>query len=245
MDVAVTVDPDLVAGMDDHGRAGVLHDGRTVEFHARLQLRAVIDAGGVDAFERVVDASLALERCRGGVPVPGAGAPLTGQLADLGGGDEVDAHHLNRPRRGGRVFALIGLVEGGLDSGKARIGDLAFIEQHLGGVLLVLVAKLAVAQKLDVGGRDVLGGELLAGAFLGLGEEGLSMPAAAPFFRSASRVTKIVAAQVRHHHAPGREDAGTGRHHDLLDRRVRPPAPRHAFIVVTGRTRRRGQMDGG
>src|SRR5690606_8086229 len=93
LDVAETVDLDAVARMHDHRRAGILHDGRTGEVHAPLELRAIIDGSLVDTFECVVHPAPSLQR-RGDV-FSGRLALPHGELSHLGGGDEVNTHHIH------------------------------------------------------------------------------------------------------------------------------------------------------
>ena len=128
----------------------------------------------------------------------------------------MHADHLDRRVEPVGVFALVGLVERRLDAGQPLVGDLAALDQHFGRVLLVLVAELAVAQEFHLGRIDAFGRELGAGALLALREQRLDAGR-----RSRLQVGKpgheIVAAQVRHHHAPGREHRRAGRHHHLPD----------------------------
>ena len=87
------------------------------ELHAGLELRAVVDRRAVDAFQRVVDVAVALQR---GVGLRAGRLALAhGELADFGRGDQMDADHLDRRVEPVGVFALIGLVERRLDLGQA------------------------------------------------------------------------------------------------------------------------------
>ena len=84
------------------------------------------------------------------------------------------------------VFALIGLVEGGLDSGKARIGDLAFN----GAANSVVCSwfwsrKLAVAQKNLTSADETSSAGNCLRARSSVRRGGLRCLRPAPFFRSA------------------------------------------------------------
>ena len=92
----------------------------------------------------------------------------------------------------------------------------ARFERHLGGVLLVLVAEAAEAREPDPGGLDPFGREAAAGARLRSGECSLDVRRV-PGIEVDEQGEHVVAAQVGHHHAPGGEHRGIGRHHNLGD----------------------------
>ena len=85
----------------------------------------------------------------------------------------METHHLDRGVEPVSVFALVGLVEGGLDGGDAFGGHGAGLQRHLGGVLLVLVAELAEARELDRRRRDAFVRKAAPRALLRLAERGL------------------------------------------------------------------------
>ena len=235
VDVAIGVNLHRVAGMDHGGRTAVLDYRRAPERHARAQRLAVIKRGLVPAVRRVVDHAPPLDRVRGVGSVGFLGAHL--ELADLGFGHEVDTHHLYGSVQPVRVFALVGPVEILGDAREARVGDRALRERHLGGVLLVLVTEPAVAQKTDPLRADSLVGEGRQRFGLRFGEGTLDLVAGA-LAQFDEMGHETVPAQVRHHHAPGREDAGGGGHHNLPDlqflgqrHRVHAPPPPKARSV--------------
>src|SRR4051794_26055526 len=123
VNVVVAVDLDPVAGMDDDGAAGILDDGGTGKAHARRQPAAVIDRRLVNAFERIVDLALALQRGLGGRACRFSLAH--GQLADFGRSHQVDADHFDRRVEPVGVLALVGLVERALDRGQPLLSHRA------------------------------------------------------------------------------------------------------------------------
>src|SRR5271170_780593 len=94
MDVAIAVDRNRIAGMNDDSGAGILDDRGPREAHARLELFAVVDRGFVHALQRVIDGAAPLERGR---RLGAARLALAHrELAHFGGGDEMDADHFDR-----------------------------------------------------------------------------------------------------------------------------------------------------
>jgi hypothetical protein len=213
MDVAVAVDLDPVSRMDDNGHSRILDDRRPLERHAGLELVAVVDRSLVDALQRVIHLPMALERALG------LGARRLAlahrELADLGRRDEVDADHLDRRFEAVCVFALVGVVERRLDRSERLFRHPVARYQHLCRMLLVLVAEFSVAQEPDLPGIDPFRGELRARLVLRLREHRLD-PVRRAFLQVGQPRHEVVAAQVRHHHAPGREHRGAGRHDHLL-----------------------------
>ena len=82
-------------------------------------------------------------------------------------------------------------------------------------MLLVLVAELGEAQEPDLGAVDALGLELAARALFRFGEQFLDRRSGVAA-QVGEAGDEIVAAQVRHHHAPGREHRRPGGNDDLL-----------------------------
>ena len=212
MDVAVGVDRDLIAGVNDHRAPGVLDDRRPFEGHAHPEPLAVVDGGRMDPLEGEVDLAHALA---GRLDArPGRLVLRHGELPDLHRRDEMDADHLDRRVEPVGVLALVGLVEGGLDGLDAVFGHRSRFESHLGRVLLVLVAELPEASERDACRVDPLGRKLLPRARLGASEYRLDFAGAAG--REVGEPShEVVAPKVRHHHAPRGEHRRADRNYDL------------------------------
>src|ERR1700722_1987917 len=55
MDIAIGVDGDSLAGMDDHGCCGVFDNGGAGKTHVGLELFGVVDIGFMLALRRIID----------------------------------------------------------------------------------------------------------------------------------------------------------------------------------------------
>ena len=137
-EIAVVVDVDAAARMDDGGAALRLDDRRTGEALAGLEQLPVVDVGVVDAACRKVDDALTLARL---LDAPVRPRERGGrELADLCERNEMEADELDRRVEAVGVLLLVGPMEGVASSDWDDAVDRALGKEHLHAVLLVLVA---------------------------------------------------------------------------------------------------------
>ena len=138
------------------------------------------------------------------------------QLADFRRGDEMDADHLDRRIEAIGVFALVGLVEGRLDRRepvarrrrRLRSAPRSCVPGSGSGTCRSADPDLSARRLRRRTGRARSASVSPKAVFDALGR-------ARPQIGEPRH--EIVAAQVRHHHAPGRKHRGGRGHDDLFD----------------------------
>ena len=200
--------------MHDHGRRRILDDGRTGEAHAGPELCAVVNRRFERPFLREIDLPGRLPR-----PVRACWAeflPVDLHAAHRCGGGDVDTDQLHGSIQAIGVFTFVFRFERASDRLNAGCRHHAFAERDLGRVFLVLVTELAKPPERQASRVDAFTLELHPCRVLGLDQD--IVDRLRVFWNQVDQVGRdVVAAQVGHHHSPGREHGRGRRYHHLGD----------------------------